>query len=223
MAQNSNPTQKDAKAFCDICQWVYECWAFHVNLFHNLPTYLEKLSPEALEEFYNVPHGLCLNHLCEATLKHLILEIAKLHDPKTQGKNKNLSMEFFEKQNSWTDEEKIEITKIIEDTNNISKRIKSARDNIIAHNDRETILEELNLVVFFEGEDEIYFRSIGKFCTLIWSKWGPKCNHVDRIRSFDFTKSGIPGDLLCPANAAKEFCKLIMDAYSREFDENARP
>ena len=217
MTQSLPPAQKDAESFCNTCQWVYNCWAFHVNLFHNVPSNLDSLSQEASYEFNETPYGICLFHLQEVSLKFVILEISKLHDPPTQGKYKNLSIELFEKHVSWTKGEEIEVAKIIAELSPSAKKIKPARDKIIAHNDREIIVTEKDLDGFFEGEDDRYFEFLGKLCTLIWAKLGPKRTPDERNRIFEFTRVGFEGDTLGTANAAREFCKLLVNAFSRDF------
>ena len=87
MPQVPPATQSDAQAFCDLCQWVYECWITHSHLFDRLPERLQEERNVPVEEFVETAYGRCLYRLNEFRQQYSILQIAKLHDPARQGGN----------------------------------------------------------------------------------------------------------------------------------------
>ena len=211
MTQLAPVTQKDAQAFCDLCQWVYECWAVHSNLFERLPARLEEERNVSLVKFMETPYGACLDRLIEMSHEYILLQIAKLHDPAIQGQNENLSIDFFVRQEFWLEDEESTIREIAAKLNDFYDQIKDARNKILAHNDRVVFGEGSLLGSFSEGDDERYFRDLGVLCSMIWNKF-PNRNVPYGARTFEFTKSGIDGDSLCPSNEASVLRELIVEA-----------
>ena len=211
MAEISPATQSDAQAFCGACQWVYECWTTHANLFECLPKHLKDERSVTLADFLETPYGRCLDRLNTISQEYSILQIAKLHDPAVQGIYENLSIDFFVKQTFWSEDETPIIREISLALGGFSDQISDARKKILAHNDRSAFAENLPLGDFPEGDDQKYFHTLGQLCSMIWNKF-PNRNWPYGNRIFDFTKSGIRGDSLCPSNEARELGKLILEA-----------
>ena len=211
MAEISPATQSDAQAFCGVCQWVYECWTTHANLFECLPKHLRDQRSVTWADFSETPYGRCLDRLNTISQAHSILQMAKLHDPAVQGRNENLSIDFFVKQTFWSEDETPKIQEIALDLHGFSGPISDARNKFLTHNDRSAFAENLRLGAFPEGDDEKYFHTLGQLCSMIWNKF-PNRNRPYGNRIFDFTKSGIRGDSLCPSNEARELRKLILEA-----------
>lgn len=211
MTQLAPVTQTDAQAFCNLCQWVYECWAVHTNLFELLPARLEEERNVSLAKFMETPYGACLDRLNDMSHEYVILHIAKLHDPAIQGQNENLSIDFFVRRAFWSEDEESTIREIAAKLNGFYDQIKNARNKILAHNDRVVYGEGSLLGSFSEGEDERYFRNLGLLCSMIWNKF-PNRNVPYGARTFEFTKSGINGDLLNPSSEASELRELIVKA-----------
>ena len=210
-------TQNDAQNFCDLCEEVYVCWTTHLHLFENLPERLQQEQNVNIDEFLETPHGWCLCRLNEISRRYLFLEIAKLHDPARQGRNKNLSIDFFVKQKFWSEKEKESISAFTTELNNLYEKLKPVRNKILAHNDRSVFAKNETLGIFPEGEDENYFRALGKLCSMIWKKF-PDLNKLllpYGDRSFEFTKSGISEDPLCPAYDARQLSDLIVGAIPK--------
>ena len=212
MTQLSPATQSDAQAFCDLCQWVYGCWTTHSNLFEYLPERFQEERNVTLEEFLETPYGQCLSRLNTISHEYVILQVAKLHDPALQRGNENLSIDYFVSQQFWLEDEGPKIQEIALELNGFYKRLGEVRNKVLAHNDRSAFEENLPLGGFPEGDDEKYFRALGQLCSMIWNKF-PNKNWPYGTRTFNFTKSGICGDLLCPSSQARELRKLIVDAF----------
>ena len=213
-------TQSDAQAFYDLCQWVFECWIVHSHLFHHLPERLREERNLPFTDLAETACGRCLVGLNEMSRQYVLLQIAKLHDPARLGGNENLSIEYFVKQEAWSGEEASIIEGIYVELEKLYKQIEIVRHKILAHNDRSVYAKDLSLGSFPEGQDEDYFRALAKLCAMIWNKFhkgrGPYGNRV-----FDFTKSGMPEDPLCPSNDARALRELIVGAFPEHPDEFA--
>ena len=214
MTKISPATQSDAQAFCEACQWAYECWITHANLFECLPERLREERNVTLADFLETPYGRCLDRLNTISQEYVILQIAKLHDPAVQGRSENLSVDFFVKQAFWSEDERPTIRELASELDRFGAKIADGRNKILAHNDRLVFEKNLPLEGFSKGDDEKYFHTLGQFCSMIWNKF-PNSNWPHGNRTFNFPKSGICGDSLCPSNEARELRKLILDALPR--------
>ena len=222
MPQVPPATDGDARAFCDLCQWVYECWTTHANLLERLPERLQEERNVPLKHFLETPYGRCLSRLNDVSQQYVILQIAKLHDPARQGRNENPSIDFFVQQEFWSDEELPAVEGIAATLDGLYRQIEDLRNKILAHNDRSVFAKGSPLGSFQEGEDEHYFRTLGQLCSMIWNKF-PDGDWTLGARIFEFTKAGICGDVLCPSNDARELDRLIVGAYPTAHDDVDRP
>lgn len=221
MTQVSQATWRDAEAFCGLCQWIYECWATHKNLFECLPDLLEDQRGVSIKNFVESSYGQRLACLNEISMEYVILKIATLHDPAKQGRNENLSINFFvEQEELWSEQEKLDIQDIATELAKLYQKINDLRNKILVHNDRLVFAKGQSLGSFMEGDDESYFLSLGKLCTIIWTKF-PSPGWPYEPRTFEFTKSGIPMDSFCPSNAARKLSKLIVEAYPESAESNS--
>ena len=209
-------TEKESEAFCALCQGAHECWTTYANLFDELPDCLEQRGVK-IQDFMDTPYGQCLHRLNKIVIHHILLEIAKLHDPACQAGNENLSINFFVKQEFWTEEEETRIKKLASELDGLYQKIKPARNQILAHNDREAVVKNSRLGEFQKGEDERYFQALGEFCSMVWCKVSNRTGPF-LSPTFEFTKSGISRDYLCPANEARETRKLIVNAFLNSED-----
>ena len=212
MAYTSPATQSDAQAFCNLCQWVYECWTTHSNLLECLPARLEEERSVPFVDFMETPHGRCLERLNVMSHEYIILQIAKLHDPARQGRNENLSVGFFLSQDLWTEDEHAALRDIAIELEGFYAQVENARNKILAHNDRRVFKRDSPLGGFREGDDERYFRTLGQLCSMIWNKFTIR-NWPYGPRTFEFAKSGIDGGSLCPSHEARELRGLIVNAF----------
>lgn len=218
MAQVSQATRRDAEAFCGLCQWIYECWVTHKNLFECLPDLLDEQRDVSIEDFAESSYGQSLACLNDISIQYVILKIATLHDPARQGGNENLSINFFVEQDElWSKQEQSEIQNIVSELDGFYQKIGDLRNKILVHNDRMFFAKGQSLGGFLEGEDENYFLSLGRLCTMIWKKY-PSRGWPYGPRIFEFTKFGIPEDSSCPSNAGRKLRKLIVEAYPESAD-----
>ena len=157
----------DANAFCQTCQYAYESWSIHVHLFRDFRKFVDVED----EAFISSGLGMCVYHLNRVTHHDFISQVAKLHDPSKTANHENLSIERFREHEDWTKEELKILDKIVPVLNDFYRRIKPARDKILAHNDYETSIEDRSLGGFPEGQDEDYFCKLEEFANMVWDKW----------------------------------------------------
>ena len=208
------PKREEAVIFCDLCQYIFSIWVTYSNLLENIPESLEKERGINLNEFLETPPGRCMRILNSTTLEHLILQIAKLHDPVITGKNENLCIDLFVSHLDWSNEEKTGIKKIREGLFRFYEFNIEVRNKILAHNDRGIFRTNASLGSFPRGEDEKYFSLLAEFCTLIWNRFHTDANMVVPQRVFEFLKYGLERDNLCPSNDARILRSLIVDNIS---------
>ena len=157
MPQVPPATQYDAQAFCNLCQWVYECWLTHSNLFECLPDRFQEEEIAPFKGYVETGYGRCLGRLNEISHQYLILQIAKLHDPALQRGNENLSIDFFVRQKFWSDDELPTINGLASELDGLYKQIEEVRNKILAHNDRSVYVKGTPLGNFPQGEEEPIF------------------------------------------------------------------
>lgn len=207
------PTQEEARIFCDVCQYVYDGWVTHKNIFDDLSSLLQNEKGIPARDFLKTPIGSCFHTISNNLGDNIIMEIAKLHDPARIGNNENLTIDLFIKHVEWSDVEKPRIECLEEQLSKFYGHIKEARNKILAHRAREVFRNQITLGGFAEGADEDYFQSLGELCTMIWKKFYPDTNitpYNERIRVFQFNKEGITGDTNCPAYCARTLRDLIV-------------
>ena len=206
--QSSAATQKDAEDFFEACKWAYECWVTCANFLESLPEYLFQECGISEQDLLDTSHGRCLHRLHRIGHEYILLQISKLHDPRKQGQHENLSISFFTEQECWMEEEKAETDQIVSGLEEFYQRIESARNKIIAHNDRPTFRENEALGGFEKGDDEKYFKALARLCSMIRDKFC-KSGGVYFNRVFHFTKSGLQ-DSYDPSCEASELRKLVV-------------
>ena len=103
------------------------------------------------------------------------------------------------------------------------EKIKPVRNKMLAHNDYRTYMDNHILGLFSENDDEKYFQDLAKLCTLVWNKV-PDNNTYNRKTIFEFSRSGIVNDPLCPANEARALRDLIIQGLKKkDFSPLAKP
>ena len=222
MPKVSPATSKNAEAFCELCQRIYNYWITHYHLSERLPDRLQQERNITEEEFAQRPYGQCLQLLTEISQPYIILEIAKLHDPARQGSNENLSINFFVNQKDfWSEKEESSINDIVSELDKFYKFIEEARNKILAHNDLSVYENNQPLGGFPQGEDEKYFRALGRLCSMIWNRFdlNPMLQYGYGYRSFDFIKSGIPEDSSDSSYYARKLIDLILGAIPENHDD----
>ncbi len=151
----------DIEEFCKICNWTYESWITHRALFDDNPK---------IDDMMKGKCGHFLGRLSNITYEYVLLQLAKLHDPAIQGNNSNLSLEYVIKYGDWDQETASTLQKLHNELKRLAKVIRPARNKILVHSDRKTILNASNLGGFPKDDDLKYFEALKKFANIVHEK-----------------------------------------------------
>ena len=187
---NSFPeaTQQDAKAFCDNCEWVYQCWSMHLALGERLDQ-CEALFP--VNSSLDSPVAWFVDHHMELSSEYTIMQLAKLHDRPNMGREGTLSIGFFlDQEGIWSSDEKENLARIRSKLDDFYKKhIKQVRNKILAHIDRKTVRNNTRLGNFTESEGESYLSGLSKVAAAVWEKWDCRMEkpYQGSQRAFDYS------------------------------------
>ncbi|MCY4195448.1 MAG: hypothetical protein OXD33_00765 [Rhodobacteraceae bacterium] len=135
-----------------------------------------KSSPECLLNFQGImshPSGQFLNDYLFISGSHTLIETAKLHAKADEGKNKNLSIDYFIHQTCWTCSERDTLKKIQSKINPFYfVEIKDWRNRIASHHDREMFKQSGEVLHEIPPRciDE-YLTDLGKLAGMIAKTW----------------------------------------------------
>ena len=147
--------------FCDLCDRSCEAWITHKTLFDDNPK-VEKL----VEDF---PF---FSRLSIITQEYSLQQFIKLHDPAIQMKNKNLSFNFIIKYGDWSEEIFNKLNNLFDTMEDaIGKSIKGARNNVLSHNDLDTIINKLTHGQFPLGADIEYINLMHEFVNIVHNQY----------------------------------------------------
>ena len=188
--QDSTPVKReDAKAFCDCCEWLHTCWSMCLAVYEAA----KRHEPLPDLTFWKSPAGQFLEHHGMICNEYTLLQFAKLHDRPSVGGNWNLVIRHFTQRDDWPGNDWEEIKQVSRRLDEFyHEYIKGVRDKILAHSDLETYRDNTLLGEFPETEGEEYFRNLGRFASMVWTRW--QCETDSPFQgaapAFDFTPGG---------------------------------
>jgi len=148
--------------FCKLCDKAYEVWVTHRTIedYHQL------------EEVKNGPCGATLFRFYTMSTEYTFQQIAKLHDPAKQGDCFNLTLDYMIRFGGWQSEVKQKLESLLDKMNKFVRyekpdNIIAARNKLISHNDRDTILRNETMGSFEPGQDKIYFEQLQQFVKIV--------------------------------------------------------
>lgn len=147
--------------FYGLCNWAYEVWLTHRELFD--------VNPRA-EELKQSFAGDALGRLSIVTQEYLLHQIAKLHDPASQYGHANLSIDYVVKSGSWPAHTQVELEQLQSKLKGFAQLLIGARNKLLSHNDLATILTGTTLGAFPEGSDRDYFATLQEFVNIVYGE-----------------------------------------------------
>ncbi len=144
--------------FCKLCDWAYETWLHHRELFDNNPRAQELKQSFAGDE---------LARLSIISQEYSLLQIVKLHDRAVVSGKITLSLEYIMDYGAWSDATKQKLEPLYKKLNDFANQLRGARNKLLSHNDLATILGGATLGAFTKGDDEIYFQNLQEFVNII--------------------------------------------------------
>ena len=137
-----------------------------------------------LKQIYYIRRGLFEDngseHLIEKTapgffgdiniilINYYLLEVAKLTDPARSGKRENLTTANLIESIEWPPHCLKKIKRLNMTVQAFRDYIKPARDRLLAHRDKETVLSDKTLGAFPEGEDKKALDALEQMCNVMY-------------------------------------------------------
>ena len=146
--------------FYGACNWAYEAWVTYRHFFEEGRHIqrLMKVDPYA---------GPQLIRLAQIAKEHLLLQVAKLHDPPANRSNITLSLPYVLKYGGWPEDVRAKLDKVYDRLVKFAKPLKNLRNRILAHHDLAAILADEPLGKFGEGDDVAYFKDLQEFVDIV--------------------------------------------------------
>ena len=144
--------------FCKLCDWAYEAWLNHRELFDNNPR---------ATELQNSFAGDALARLSIISQEYSLLQIVKLHDRAVVSGKATLSLEYVMIYGAWSPAIKQKLETLEEKLNKFANQLRDVRNKSLSHNDLATIVAGANLGAFAQGEDITYFKILQEFVNTI--------------------------------------------------------
>ena len=152
----SNIEKKVIEDFCSHCDWAYQCWMMRKHLYDENPDEILLRHPN---------HNFFFTRLEKILQEYWIQEVAKLHDPATQDRHDNLSIDYILKAGEWSKHQKIKLEGLKYEMDQFASSFREARNKLLAHKDKETIKAGTILGEFDKGEDVTYFKTLQEFAS----------------------------------------------------------
>ncbi|WP_298236573.1 hypothetical protein [uncultured Azohydromonas sp.] len=144
--------------FCKLCDWSYQVWINHRELFddnHRTPELLQSKGAHAFERLRKISH------------EYTILQIAKLHDGAVVSGNITLGIDYIVKFGGWSPAISLELERLAGQLSSFSKQLRAPRNQLLSHNDLAAILSGNPLGEFNPGEDIKYFEVLQNFVNIV--------------------------------------------------------
>jgi hypothetical protein len=144
--------------FCNLCQWTYEVWLNHLELFDGNPRLTGPRNSYAKKE---------LNRLSIISQEYGLLQLFKPHDKAVMNGNITLGIDYMLKYGGWSNSLRPRLEALAKELNDFANQLRSARNKILSHHDLETIVAGASLGKFAKGDDEKYFKTLQKFVNMV--------------------------------------------------------
>ena len=144
--------------FCNLCQWTYEVWLNHLELFDNNPHFTGPQNSYPKKE---------LGRLFSISQEYGLLQIVKLHDKAVMNGNVTLGIDYVPRYGGWSDSVRARLEALEKELNGFADLLRGARNKILSHHDLATILAGAPLGEFAKGDDAKYFKALQEFVNTV--------------------------------------------------------
>lgn len=144
--------------FCKLCNWAYEVWLNHRELFDNNQRATEFMKSFGREEWAR---------LSIISQEYSLLQIRKLHDKAIVNGSCNLGIDYVLEYGDWSDSIRPRLEELKRKLDGFAIHLRDARNKILSHNDLSTILAGSMLGGFSNGADEKYFNALQEFVNTV--------------------------------------------------------
>ncbi len=136
--------------------WLGNVRRIYEELFENdkSPILMERTAPSFFSDLNTILHS------------YLLLEFAKITDPAETHDKENFTVDNLLMSIDWPQDIRDNLTSLSEKTKDFRRRIKNARDKLVAHTDKDAFLADRRLGEFPQGEDKVFLRTLHEICDL---------------------------------------------------------
>jgi hypothetical protein len=181
--------QKTMEVFWDHCDWAHQCWHFRKYMYDENPQ---------VDKLRRSHHVYFFNRLYKILQEYWMHEVAKLLDPAKQNGFHNLSVNYIYEAGDWSQEVKANLGVLQGSLMGFGALLKPARNKLLSHKDKSTILSGEDLGAFDEGSDIEFFKTLKVFANQ--------------------ANSALGGTLLVYDNLTKNDIDIFMNTFSKGFD-----
>lgn len=154
---NDKSVRSDVEQFCGLVELLKEKHSIGTELLDDRET--RSLIEQTAKTFFRI--------VTETLIDHFDLEVAKLSDPSGTRSNQNLTIENLLETVDWPPDVLSELKRLIVPVRNFRGCIKKARDKLLAHLDKKTILSGRTLGPYRPGEDQKVMDALEEMCQLM--------------------------------------------------------
>ena len=144
--------------FCKLCDWAYQVWLNHRELFDDNPRSGELQKSMAADT---------LLRLSKISHEYTLLQIAKLHDRAVISGEVTLGIEYVLKYGGWNQSTLDELKGIAIKLECLAGSLRTVRNRILSHNDLGAVLSGAPLGEFKKDEDIQYFDALQQFVNVV--------------------------------------------------------
>src|SRR2546422_7432739 len=151
-------SRRVVEEFCKLCDWSFQVWLNHRELFDDNPRAVklqQSMGAEALSRLRTISHEYTLH------------QIAKLHDPAVVSGEVTLGVEYILKYDGWDQPTLAKLTDLASKLNQFARGLRAVRNKALSHNDLTAILSGTVLGEFEKDEDVKYFEALQEFVDLV--------------------------------------------------------
>jgi hypothetical protein len=152
-------TKREIELFCNFCQDAKFIYDEYRVLFESGEFRLKLLEEVAHNFFYDIQGVL---------IERVYLDVCKLTDPPRHRKDDNLTVSYILELINEKDRQRLGLDDLSKKLHSFREPMKKARNKVIAHLDRKTVLSGGPVGAFVKGEDEIFWDNLQKFVDKIY-------------------------------------------------------
>lgn len=148
--------RKFVKKFCDQVFWLRIVRHIYEELFEKEESHT--LMEKTASAFFDDLNAILQNYL--------LLEFVKITDPSKSRQNENFTVDNLVESIDWSPEIREKLRLLSERTKSFRNHLLEARNKLLAHTDKDTVLAEKALGGFPEGEDEEFLKALEEICDI---------------------------------------------------------
>jgi hypothetical protein len=147
--------------FSKICDWTFQSWLNHRELFDENPR---------SDELMKSMGGVALGRLSVISHEYVLLQIAKLHEPTVVSGQITLGIEYVVKYGGWDQSVSTKLSELADQLAMFAKGLRTVRNKVLAHNDLAAILSGSTFGEFEKNDDVKYFQTLQEFVNVVHSQ-----------------------------------------------------